>query len=288
MGGKVEGYEAHFALDRAVFRRDDAGLHCETEVLVSEEDDVEIRRLALINRSLRSRTVDLTSYVELSMAPHNADRQHPAFNKLFIQTEAVPDAGALLAYRRSRHPDDPPIFVAHRLTPGMDAPLRFETDRRVFVGRGRTLTLAPGERREVSVVLAAAETRQAALDLMTKYSDPAAVERAMDVAWASAQLELRVLRIQPDDARRFQKLAANLLYPNDLLRPSADRVEERNRKGQSGLWPYGISGDLPIILVTISESRDVAFVRQMLQAHSYLRAHGLMVDLVILNEEAAG
>ncbi|MBF8256921.1 MAG: glycosyltransferase 36, partial [Anaerolineales bacterium] len=316
VGGKVEGYQAHFALDRAVFRREEAGIHCETEMLVSEEDDVEIRRMTLINRSLRTRTVDLTTYVELSLAPHNADRQHPAFNKLFIQTEVLRDQGALLAYRRARAADEPPVFVAHRLTPGDEAPLRFETDRRVFIGRGRTLrdamgatqtpgntqgyvldpilslrrslALAPGERRQVSLVLAASETREAALALMTKYSDPAAVERAMDVAWASAQLELRVLRIQPDDARRFQKLAANLLYPNDLLRPSADRVEERNRKGQSGLWPYGISGDLPIALVSIGEGRDIAFVRQMLQAHSYLRAHGLMVDLVILNEEAGG
>ena len=148
MGGKVEGYEAHFALDRAVFRRDDAGIHCETEVLVSPEDDVEIRRMALINRTLRTRTIDLTSYVELSLAPHNADRQHPAFNKLFIQTEAVPDHGALLAYRRPRHPDDPPVFVAHRLTPAVDAPLRFETDRRVFIGRGRTLRDAMGASQE--------------------------------------------------------------------------------------------------------------------------------------------
>lgn len=316
VGGKVEGYQAHFALDRAVFRREDGGLHCETEVLVSPEDDVEIRRLTLINRSLRPRTVDLTTYVELALAPHAADRQHPAFHKLFVQTEAVPDLGALLAYRRARSEGDPPVFVAHRLTPGDDTPLRFETDRRVFIGRGRTLrdamgatrepgntqgyvldpvlslrrslTLGPGERRQLSLVLAAAETRAAALGLMTKYSDPAAIERAMDVAWAAAQLELRVLRIQPDDARRFQKLAANLLYPNDRLRPSAARVEERNRKGQSGLWPYGISGDLPIALVTIGEARDLAFVRQMLQAHSYLRAHGLMVDLVILNEEAGG
>jgi cyclic beta-1,2-glucan synthetase len=316
VGGKVEGFAAHFALDRAVFRREDAGIHCETEMLVSPEDDVEIRRLTLVNRSLRTRTLDLTTYVELSLAPHNADRQHPAFNKLFIQTEAVPDHGALLAYRRPRGADESPVFVAHRLTPGDDEPLRFETDRRVFVGRGRTLrdamgarqepantqgyvldpilslrrrlSLAPGQRRQVTLVLAAAESRDAVLALITKYSDPVTVERAMDVAWASAQLELRLLRIQPDDARRFQKLAANLLYPNDLLRPSADRVEERNRKGQSGLWPYGISGDLPIALVSVSEARDLAFVRQMLQAHSYLRAHGLTADLVILNEEAAG
>ena len=94
----------------------DNGIHTETEVIVSPEDDVEVRRITLINRSTRARRLNLTSYVELSMAPHNADRQHPAFNKLFIQTEALPEQQALLAYRRPRSENDPPLYVAHRLT----------------------------------------------------------------------------------------------------------------------------------------------------------------------------
>jgi len=315
--GKVEAYSANFALARAVFRRTDNGIQTETEVIVSPEDDVEIRRVTLINRSVRTRRFNLTSYVELSLAPHNADRQHPAFNKLFIQTEAVPEHQALLAYRRPRAKDDPPIYVAHRLTleHAEDEALQFETDRRRFIGRGRTLanpmgvlqklgnsqgfvldpilslrqslTLGPGQRVQVSLVLAAGETRQQVLSLMGKYSDPHAIDRAMDFAWASAQLELRLLRIQPIEARRFQGLASHLLFPNPLLRPPAERIEE-NRKGQAGLWPYGISGDLPMALVTIGEARDISLVRQMLQAHTYWRMHGLMAELVILNEEAGG
>ena len=105
-----------FALDRAVFRRADNGIHTETEVIVSPEDDVEVRRITLVNRSARARRLNLTSYVELSMAPHNADRQHPAFNKLFIQTEALPEQQALLAYRRPRSENEPPLYVAHCLT----------------------------------------------------------------------------------------------------------------------------------------------------------------------------
>jgi len=317
IGGKVEAYAVDFALDRAVFRRADNGIHAETVIVVSPEDDVEIRRITLANRSVRTRRIDLTSYIELSMAPHNVDRQHPAFNKLFIQTEAVPEHQALLAHRRLRQEDERPMYVAHRLTvdSAQGDSLRFETDRRRFLGRGRTLanpigavqepggsqgfvldpilslrktvTLSPGQRVQVSLVLAADETRQQALRLMSKYADPHAIDRAMDVAWASAQLELRLLHVQPDEARRFQKLASHLLYPNPLLRPPAERLEE-NRMGQAGLWPYGISGDLPIALVTIGEARDISLIRQLLQAHTYWRAHGLAADLVILNEEETG
>ena len=178
------------------------------------------------------------------------------------------------------------MFVAHRLTTAQPAgsPMRFETDRRRFIGRGRTLAnpmgltqppgnsqgyvldpilslresviLEPGQRLQVSLVIAAGETREKVLSLVGKYGDPLAIDRAMDFTWAAAQLELRSLRIQPDDARQFQKLANHLLYVNPLLRPSAERLEE-NRKGQAGLWPYGISGDLPIAMVTIGESSDL-------------------------------
>ena len=266
---------------------------------------MEVRRITLINRSARVRRLNLTSYVELSMAPHNADRQHPAFNKLFIQTEALPGQQALLAYRRPRSENEPPLYVAHRLTleHAADDSLhekgwQFETDRGRFIGRGRTLanpmgavqelgnsqgfvldpslslrqsiTLEPGQRARVSLVLAAGGAREQVLLLMDKYSDPHATERAMDFAWGSAQQQLQMLHIQPDEARRFQQLASHLLFPNQLLRAPAERLED-NRKGQAGLWPYAISGDLPLVLITIGEAREISLVRQMLQAHTYWR-----------------
>jgi cyclic beta-1,2-glucan synthetase len=313
-GGKGEGYSASFTLDRAIFQHSSNGIQAQMEIVVSPEDDVEIRRITLTNRSLRSHHLDCSSYIELSMALHAADRQHPAFNKMFIQTEALPSQHALLAFRRQRSGEASALFVAHRFTleAAADEPMRFETDRARFIGRGRSLAdprggteeprnvegpvldpifslrtkvfLAPGQRATLSFVVAAGETREQVVGLMGKYGSSSAINRAMDFAWAAAQLELRVLRIQSDDARRFQQLASHLLFPNRLLRSHAGKIEE-NTQGQSGLWRYGISGDLPIALITIGEMQNIGLVGQMLQAHSYWKMHGLMADLVILSEE---
>ena len=322
VGGIAEKYSADFTLDRAVFRREDHGIHTETEVMVSPEDNLELRRITLVNRSTRTRTLNLTSYLELSMAAHNADRQHPAFNKLFIQTEALPEQQLLLAYRRPRSQNEQPLYLAHCLMVEPSEPealtqpdpdWQFETDRGRFIGRGRTLanpmgaaqdlgnsqgfvldpmlgirrsvTLKPGQRARFSLLLAAGSSREQVMLLMDSYRSPNDIERAMDFAWTSAQQQLQLLHIQPDEARRFQQLASHLLFPNRHLRAPAERLEE-NRKGQAGLWPYAISGDLPITLITIAEVRDITLIRQMLHAHTYWRMHGLSTDLVILNEEA--
>ncbi|TVQ96208.1 MAG: glycosyl transferase [Spirochaetaceae bacterium] len=318
--GSVTSYNADFALDRAVIRRVDNGIELKTEIVISPEDDVEIRRITLINRSLRSRRLDLTSYIEVSLAPHQSDVQHPAFNKLFIQTEAHTEHRALLAYRRLRREDEQPVCIGHRVTWSNPADekssgLSFETDRASFIGRGRSLAnpigavsppggtqgfvldpilslrarveLGPGEQRQLSLIVAAGESQSLVLELLDKYKDPHAIDRAMDFAWASAQIELRSLRIQPDEARRFQQIASHLLFPNSRLRPAAQRLAE-NRKGQSALWAYGISGDAPITLLRIADLRDVDLVRQMLRAQSYWRLHGFTTDLVILNEESSG
>ncbi|MEJ2010691.1 MAG: glucoamylase family protein [Anaerolineales bacterium] len=313
---EADSYEVRFPLDRAEFKRVDGGVETTTEVIVSSEDDVEIRRVTFVNRTLRVRRLELTTYYELALAPHAADRQHPAFNKLFIQTEARSGLGALIAHRRSRGDDEAQIYVAHRMTlpENVSGSFSYETDRRVFIGRGHTmadpmalnrplantagyvldpifslrreLRLAPGQRVQLSLVLAAADTRSSVLELMEKYSDVASIERAFELAWASSQLELRMLRIQPDEARRFQYLASHMIYPGGQLRAPLERVQT-NRKGQSGLWPYSISGDLPIALVTIGDAQDIGLVRQLLQAQAYWRHHGFYADLVILNEEAS-
>jgi cyclic beta-1,2-glucan synthetase len=316
IGGPFGNYAVSFPGDRAEIRRTDDGMETETEIVVAPEDDVEIRRITLINRSGRPRDVEITSYVELALAPHNADRQHPAFSKLFVETEMLDQGMALLATRRRREADEAPIFAVHMLTAkdASEKAPQFETDRGRFIGRGRTVGspaalyrtlsnkagpvldpvfslrrsvhLQPGQRTQLSLVLGAAQTRDLALGLVAKYGEATAVERQIDLAWNQAQLGLRRLRIQPDEARRFQQLAGYMLYPGWQLRTAGERIK-KNWLGQARLWPQGISGDLPLAVVTIAESRDLSLVRQVLQAHAYWRLQGLKSDLVILNEEAS-
>src|SRR5665213_789254 len=300
-----------FAADRAEYRRRVAGIETVLEVTVAEEDDAELRRVKITNRSMRSRQLELTSYAELAMTPHAADKAHPAFAKMFIETES-PEPCVLIAHRRPRAPGEAPIWTAHILA-GTIAD-EFETDRRKFLGRGNTtenaaalrlpltgsagtvidpifslrcrMTLEPRDQKEIAFITVAAASREALMLLVHKYTRVEPVGRAFEMAWTRAQLVFRFLGIGPGAAHRYQELASQLLYPNPRLRPSVDRIS-RNRLGQQTLWSYGISGDLPIVLVTIADLRNMPLLRDVLLAHAYWRLRGFKADLVILNQEGA-
>ncbi len=305
-----------FKAEKVEFDRRDAEIETKLEVCVSPEDDAEVRRVTLINHSNRARKIELTSYAELALAPHAADRAHPAFNKLFIQTAILPERDALLAWRRLRQPKDVPVWAAHWMSSPTHADeIQFETDRSKFLGRARSaenplamesdlsgtvgavldpifslrrrVTLHPGQRLQIAFITGAAESEEKIHQLVEKYADFSSCERAFDLAWTHSQLELHHLRVQADEAQAFQQLAGYLLYPHLALRAPARRLRE-NSKGQSGLWSYGISGDLPILLVAIDNARDLPVVRQALMAHTFWRVRGLQCDLVIVNEQAGG
>ena len=149
-----------------------------------------------------------------------------------------------------------------------------------------SISLAPGERVQLVFITCAAETRDGVLALADKYQDIHAANRAFDLSRAQALLEPRQLRIAIGDIQLYQQLASHMLFPNARLR-AADRLIRRNHLGQDRLWTHGISGDLPIMVVTIEDSHDLKLVRELLTAHTYWHLRGFETDLVILNEEAA-
>ncbi|MDB5298625.1 MAG: glycosyltransferase 36, partial [Phycisphaerales bacterium] len=312
----TKGYEAIFTQARAEFRRRDGGIETHTEISVSPEDDVELRRVTLTNRSESVRTIEVTSYTEVVLAPRAQDLAHPAFSNLFVQTELVRDRRAILCKRRPRSDEERPPWMMHLMTVGGTTvgEASFETDRMKFIGRGGSLAapaalaagaplsdsegsvldpvvsirqvirLQPGEAVRVDLVTGVAETREAVTDMMDKYHDTRLADRVFELAWTHANVLLRQLNATEADAQAYGRLAGSVVYASSLRRAKA-AVLTRNRRGQSGLWGYGISGDLPIVLVRIRDRARIELVRQAVQAHAYWRMKGLAVDLVIWNED---
>jgi len=314
-GVEAESYEVRYSEEHAEFARRDGSIATGMTVVVSAEHDAEIRRVTLTNLGSHAREIELTSYAEIVLAPHAADLAHPAFQNLFVQTEFAPEINALLATRRPRSRDEPPVWAAHVAAVEGQAGgiIQYETDRARFLGRGRSVrsavsvidgrplsntvgpvldpifslrcrvSLAPGETAHAIFSTVVAESRDEVLDLADKYRDAATFERAATLAWTQAQVQLHHLGIEGDEAHLFQRLANRIIYSDPTLRPSPGLLA-RNQLGPPGLWVFGISGDLPIVLVRIDEAEDIDIVRQLLRAHEYWRLKLLDVDLVIINE----
>lgn len=304
-----------FKPEKTEYHRRDNDIETKLHVCISPEDDAEIRLLQLSNMSSQPRVLEITSFMEVCLAPHNADRAHPAFSKLFVQTESVLDGAGLLGWRRLRSPHDTPIWGGHVLATPLSGTISFETDRLNFLGRNRTsedpqslngeltntagavldpcfslrqrIVLAPGQRVDLAFTTVAGNSREAVLQLVEKYRETAAAQRALDLAWTHAQLEMHHRGLEEDALQQFQHLASYMLYPFDALRAPAKRLRD-NERGQSGLWAFGISGDLPIMVLNVADERDLPAVRQAMMAHAFWRSRGLKTDLVILNEEASG
>ncbi len=312
---RPQTYEVAFAEDKADFWRTDSGIVTHMELVVSAEDNAEVRRVSITNNSLRTREIELTSYAEVVLAPHQADAAHPAFSNLFIETEFVATENALLAHRRQRAKEDQPIWGVHAVVAEGDilGAVQYETDRGRFLGRGHTaadpvavmeerplsntvgavldpvfslrrrVRIHPNETARVSFSTAVAGTREEAMTLADKYHDPSIFERESRLAWTKAQVEMSHLNIDAEEAHLFQRLAARVIYSDPSLRPRP-HVLALNTRAQSSLWPYAISGDLPILLVRINKLEDLHMVRKILRGHEYLHFKGLKVDCVILND----
>jgi len=316
-GREAEEFFVTFQPDKASFRRRDEDIVTQLDIAVSTEDDVEVRRLTVTNQGDRPRELEVTSYAEIALAPVADDVAHPVFSKLFVETEYLPESAGLVCTRRPRARDEPRVWAVHVLSVDgrMQGPVEWETDRRRFLGRGRSpeapvaldgralsgttgavldaivslrqrIRLAPGAFVRMSFSTGVASTREGALAIAHTYHDPNAAGRTFALAFTQAQSTLRHLGITSDAAQLYERLASRVLYIDGSLR-SGPEVLARNILGQPGLWTHGISGDLPILLVRVVEENDIPLVRQVLQAQEYWRLKGLRADVVIVNEHPA-
>ncbi|GGP25958.1 GH36-type glycosyl hydrolase domain-containing protein [Silvimonas amylolytica] len=314
-----ENFRAIFSEAHAEFHRQDQRYDVRSEIVVSPEDDIELRRIRITNRARRRRILEVTSYAEVVIAPVSADNAHPAFSKLFVESEILPEQQAILCHRRKREQKEPQPYLLHLMAVhGADVDhFSCETDRARFIGRGNTLAspvaltatghlsntqgavldpvvsvrhhivLEPEATVTLDLVLGMSDTRDGALALIEKYRDRRLADRVFDLAWTHNLVLLRQINASEADGQLYGRMAGAILYPNAAQRAEV-AVLMNNRRGQSGLWGYAISGDLPIVLLRIADPGRIDLVRQLVQAHAYWRLKGLAVDLVILNEDHAG
>jgi cyclic beta-1,2-glucan synthetase len=317
-GNKLDSYEVQFSQGLADFRsrREDIQVHM--RVAVSPEEDVELRRLIISNMSNRERNIDITSYAEVAMLNGLNASEQPAFNGLFIEAETLPAKAAIFCKRRTKSPQESwPLFFhgMNMHNRPVSEGISCQTDRSDFLGRGRTtaspaamtsefpanssptldpvmslrrtIYLEPGQSVTVDAIWGVAPDRPAALTLLDRYYDQHLATRAFELSQMHSQIAIHELQATEANAQLFGRMACFLAYASPRLRARAGLIA-RNRKGQSALWAYGISGDLPIVLLRISDPSALELVRQMIQAHAYWRLKGLKVDLVILSEAYAG
>jgi cyclic beta-1,2-glucan synthetase len=312
-------YEAIFSEGRAEFRRRDQDFATHTEIAVSPEDDIEVRRITITNRTRTSRTIEVTSYAEVVLASPAQDELHPAFSNLFVQTEIIRKRSAILCTRRPRSLGEQSPWMFHLMVVhgAKTGEVSYETDRMRFIGRGNTIVdpeamrgrsalsgsegsvldpiasiryqiiLDPEKSVTINIVTGIGETRNACMDLVGKYQDRHLADRVFELAWTHSQVLLLQINATEADAQLYGRLAASVIYANSSLRAGSGALI-KNRRGQSGLWGYSISGDLPIVLLQIEDPANINLVRQLVQAHAYWRLKGLAVDLVIWNEDHAG
>ncbi|MCF7533689.1 glycoside hydrolase family 94 protein [Pseudomonas petrae] len=317
---RAESHEAIFSDARAEFRTRERDFDTHMEIVVSPEDNIELRRLHVTNRGESAKTLEITTYAEVVLASPETDAMHPAFSKLFVQTELLLPLQAIVCSRRPRASDEITPWMCHLLAAhGVDIQaISYETDRARFIGRGRStqspaaldpdceqlsgsagpvldpivaircrITLQPGQQGTIDLVTGVADSRQDCLSLINKYRDRHLADRVFDLSWTHSQVLVRQLNVSPADARLFEQMASSLIYANAGLRPDST-VLTANLRNQQGLWGQSISGDLPIVLLQVTSLENIELVQKMIQAHAYWRQKGLLTDLLIWNEDQVG
>ncbi len=313
-----DSYKVIFSLDKAEFKRRDGNISTSMEVAVSSEDNVEVRRLTLTNHSLNSRIMEVTSYLEITLAPHNADIVHPTFSNLFISTEYMDNPSCVIGYRRPRAQGDKKPYIMQTVVVdgAVLGPIQYETSRLNFIGRNRDvsnpqvmdneaplkntvgavldpiisqrrrISLKPGESCSITFTTGIGESKEEVIELARKYREVKNINRVFEASYNQNQMELNYLGIKSTQANLYQLIASRILFLNSNIRDREGYIKNL-KNHQKDLWSYGISGDLPIMLILIKEDKDLDMLRQVLNAHEYLHRKGLKVDLVIINMQAA-
>lgn len=312
-------YQVTFSYHQIEFTRQDGDIATHTEISLSSTQNVEIRKVTLTNHGSKMVILEVTSYLEVVADHFLSELSHPAFNKLFIESEYVADHAALIAKRRGSTESEKMPYLIHMVNTEDEIKrnVQYETDRKRFLGRNNTpakpemitgnctmsniagfsvdpimslrmmLYIPEGKSLTITFITGMFNTRDEALEMCEAYSDPNRVENEFEQFRLQSKLELKYLNINSSQLNAFQDLIGPIFYPSAPYRGPAENLR-RNWKNQSFLWRFGVSGDNPMLILRVNSIEEVGIVKDVLLAYEYLRINNVKVDLILLTEGQEG
>ncbi|AQS12000.1 N,N'-diacetylchitobiose phosphorylase [Clostridium saccharobutylicum] len=309
-------YIAEFNLDKAKFNRKDGNIETQMEIAVSPEENLEIRKITLNNLSDKGRSIEITSYMEITLATLSSDAVHPAFSNLFIQTEYDEKENILIGSRRGRVKGAKVPYIFHKVLANgdLEGSISYETSRINFIGRNRDLKsplamdndkslnntvgtvldpimsircrirLDGNSKKEIYYITGTTESKEEVIDICRKNKDAAQLEKVFENYSIETQLELKSLGIRSAQANIFQSLSSYIFFLHSGRKDREEYIKNIS-KHQKDLWSYGISGDLPIVFLTIENEDDISLVTNILRFHYYMKIKGVKLDLIVYNNE---
>lgn len=311
-------YQAVFSPHQVEFKRTDGDITSHTLISLAPNHNLEIRKLMLTNNGKDERQIEITSYLEIVGDSYLAESSHPAFNKLFIESEFLTEHAVFLSKRRGGNNGGNP-YIMHMVKPQVKLikSVEYENDRLKFIGRNNTLqnpdavvnsislsnntgfcndpimsmrvniSLRPGETACISFITGVCDSKEEAVRISEELSVAYRIDDIFEKFRLQSEIELRYLDITRPQLNAFQDLISPIFYPSSYYRGPIQNIR-RNWQNQSFLWKFGISGDNPILLLRVKSVDDVGIIKNVLKAYEYFRINNVKVDLIILSEAKHG
>lgn len=303
-----------FAPDVMKYIKTEGNIETKTKITISPEHNVEIRRLELKNIGNNIETLEITSFFEPTLSSNNQDYAHKAFNNLFLIFKEL-DNGSILIRRKKREKNQKDVYVGVNLYTDNETigDIEYEIDKEKFMGKGnfklpeaikdskllsknlnlvtdpiiaikRTIKIMPKESATIDLIIAISYNQEETIKNLQNYSNRSAVSKTFELSRAKTEAETMYLGLKGTDIIKYQKMLSYLIYQNQMKRKIMQNLPKRIYS-QSELWKFGISGDLPILLVKIKDINDMYVISDALKAYEYFRSKNIQIELVIINEE---
>ena len=307
---KADKYIVSFSPDTDKITRVDGNIETTTKTTIVPNEPLEIRRIELKNDGNTEDVLEVTSFLEPILSTKEQDYAHPAFNNLFLEFEKVDET--IIIKRRPRTEKEKAIYLGVKLFTENETvgELEFETNKEKFLGRAtfsipkmvqeskplsknlvlttepciamrRTIKIKPKEKVTLDLLMYVDENKENIIEKLKEYGHSGTINKAYELSKAKLEAEIRYLDLKGKNIDVYQKIMTYLVFGNPMKIWDGEKI----CFSQSELWKYGISGDLPILLVKIKDSSDIYVIEDIMKCYDFLRMKNILFDLVILNEE---